>query len=157
VRNQKTPVQSLSALDIHLGYWLRLVSNRVSSNFGRALQERSVSVAEWVALNQIQRCADVTPATLAEAMGMTRGAISKILDKLQEKKWISRITSEEDKRSWFLSLTPQGRCVLPELTAIADENDEHFFGILDPGEQTALRGLLSKLAKLHRISTVPVD
>jgi DNA-binding MarR family transcriptional regulator len=156
VRYQKTPVQSLPTLDIHLGYWLRLVSNRVSGNFARALQERSVSVAEWVALNQIQRWADMTPAKLADAMGMTRGAISKILDKLHEKKWISRMTSEEDKRGQFLSLTPQGARVLPELTTIADENDEHFFGALDPGEQTTLRSLLSKLADVHRISNVPV-
>jgi DNA-binding MarR family transcriptional regulator len=157
VRNQKTPVQSRPTLDIHLGYWLRLVSNHVSGNFARALQERSVSVAEWVALNQIQRWADMTPAKLADAMGMTRGAISKVLDKLQEKKWISRMASEEDNRVQFLSLTLQGRRVLPKLATIADENDEHFFGALDPDEQATLRSLLSKLADVHRISNVPVD
>jgi DNA-binding MarR family transcriptional regulator len=157
MHKQKASMQALPTLDIHLGYWLRLVSNHVSGNFARALQERSVSVAEWVALNQIQRWADMTPAKLADAMGMTRGAISKVLDKLQEKKWISRMTSEEDNRVHFLSLTPQGRRVLPELGTIADENDEHFFGALDPREQTTLRSLLSKLADVHRIGNVPVD
>ncbi|WP_158906025.1 MarR family winged helix-turn-helix transcriptional regulator [Burkholderia sp. L27(2015)] len=157
MRNQKTSLQSLPTLDIHLGYWLRLVSNRVSGNFARALQERNVSLAEWVALNQIQRWADMTPAKLADAMSMTRGAISKVLDKLQEKKWISRMTSEEDNRVQFLSLTSKGGRVLPDLAAIADENDEHFFGALDPAEQTTLRFLLSKLADIHRISNVPVD
>jgi hypothetical protein len=65
MRHQKTPMQSQPTLDIHLGYWLRLVSNHVSGNFARALQERSVSVAEWVALNQIQGGTDMTPARLA--------------------------------------------------------------------------------------------
>jgi DNA-binding MarR family transcriptional regulator len=157
VRIQKTSMQSPPTLDIHLGYWLRLVSNHVSGNFARALHERSVSVAEWVALNQVQRWADMTPARLADAMGMTRGAISKVLDKLQEKKWISRMTSEDDSRVQFLSLTAQGRRVLPELARIANDNDEHFFGALDPDEQTTLRSLLSKLADVHRISNVPVD
>jgi DNA-binding MarR family transcriptional regulator len=157
VRKQKTSVQSSPALEIHLGYWLRLVSNHVSGNFARALQERSVSVAEWVALNQIPRWADMTPARLADAMGMTRGAISKVLDKLQEKKWISRTTSEEDNRVQFLSLTSQGRRALPDLATIADENDGHFFSVLDADEQATLRSLLSKLADVHRISNVAVD
>ena len=65
--------------------------------------------------------------------------ISEILDNLQDKKWISRMTSEENNRVQFLSLTPQGRRVLPWLATIADENDEHFFGALDPDEQTTLQ------------------
>ena len=157
MRHQKTPMQSQPTLDIHLGYWLRLVSNHVSGNFARALQERSVSVAEWVALNQIQGGTDMTPARLADLMGMTRGAISKVLDKLQEKQWIVRTTSEEDNRVQFLSLTLQGRHALPTLATIADENDEHFFGALNPDEQATLRSLLRKLAELHRINSVPVD
>src|SRR3546814_18454325 len=52
-------------------------------------------------------------------MGVTRGAASKIIDKLQEKRWVSRVTSEEDNRVRFLSLTPAGKQVLPELTTIA--------------------------------------
>ena len=157
MRHQKTPMQSQPTLDIHLGYWLRLVSNHVSGNFARALQARSVSVAEWVALNQIQSGTDTTPARLADLMGMTRGAITKVLDKLEEKQWVVRTTSEEDNRVQFLSLTSEGRHVLPTLATIADENDEHFFGALNPDEQATLRSLLRKLAELHRINSVPVD
>src|SRR3546814_8292926 len=76
------------------------------------------------------------------------GAASKIIDKLQEKRWVSRVTSEEDNRVRFLSLTPAGKQVLPELTTIANENDEHFFGVLAADEQTALHSVLSKLAEI---------
>src|SRR3546814_3670329 len=66
---------------------------------------------------------------------------------------ISRVTSEEDNRVRFLSLTPAGKQVLPELTTIANENDEHFFGVLAADEQTALHSVLSKLAeKIGRAS-----
>jgi DNA-binding MarR family transcriptional regulator len=152
-----TSIPSSSMLEMHLGYWLRLVSNHVSGSFARALQERNLSVAEWVALNQIEMGADVTPAGLADAMCMTRGAISKVLDKLQAKEWVSRVTSQEDNRVQLLSLTRQGRRVLPALTTIADSNDEYFFGALDADEQVTLRSLLRKLADAHQISNVPVD
>ncbi len=156
VPNRPIPIQRPSTLEIHLGYWLRLVSNHVSGSFARALQEQHLSVAEWVALNQIERGTDVTPAGLADAMGMTRGAISKVLDKLEAKQWIARTPSQEDNRVQLLAPTRPGRRVLPELAAIADNNDAHFFGVLDADEQTVLRKLLRKLADVHRINKVPV-
>lgn len=155
--NHAVPPPAPSALEAHLGYWVRLVSNHVSGTFARALQEQGLSVAEWVALNQIDRTTDSTPAGLAGAMGMTRGAISKVLDKLQSKEWITRATSQDDNRVQLLSLTRKGKRFLPELTAIADDNDERFFGVLDADERATLRKLLEKLAGSHQMRNIPVD
>jgi DNA-binding MarR family transcriptional regulator len=146
-----------ASLEAHLGYWLRLVSNEVSSAFARALQERQVSVAEWVALNQLTGRAGVTPAALAAAMGMTRGAVSKVLDKLESKKLITRTTSPLDSRVHLLSPTAQARRILPGLTEIADSNDRRFFTALAPNEQASLRQLLRRLADAHGITRIPVD
>jgi DNA-binding MarR family transcriptional regulator len=157
MRRQSSPIRRPSALELHLGYWLRLVSNRVSGSFARLLLERHLSVAEWVALNQIDRGTDLTPADLADAMGMTRGAISKVLDKLGAKQWIARRSSAQDNRVQLLSPTRSGRRVLPELATIADENDARFFGVLDADEQIMLRKLLQKLADVHRMNNLPVD
>jgi DNA-binding MarR family transcriptional regulator len=157
VGKRGAPIDRPLALEVHLGYWLRLVSNRVSGTFARLLQERQISVAEWVALNQIERGTDVTPAELADAMDMTRGAISKVLDKLEAKHWITRTASREDNRVQLVSPTRPGRRVLPELAAIADDNDSRFFCALDADEQATLRKLLQKLADVHRINNLPVD
>jgi DNA-binding MarR family transcriptional regulator len=157
VGRRGAPIDRPLALEVHLGYWLRLVSNRVSGTFARLLQERQISVAEWVALNQIERGTDVTPAELADAMDMTRGAISKVLDKLEAKHWITRTASREDNRVQLVSPTRPGRRVLPELAAIADDNDSRFFCALDADEQATLRKLLQKLADVHRINNLPVD
>ena len=86
IRPGKPPsgARPASALEAHLGYWLRLVSNEVSHAFERALHEQDISVAEWVAINQLAAEAGLTPATLAATMGMTRGAVSKVLEKAGE-------------------------------------------------------------------------
>ena len=148
--------QPAAALETHLGYWLRLVSNEVSGAFERALQKRNISVAEWVALNQLEAGTDLTPARLAAAMGMTRGAISKVLDKLDEKKLVTRSVSPLDSRVQLLALTAPARRILPSLTGIADGNDRHFFAALGPQEQASLRHLLLKLAQAHRMRRIPL-
>lgn len=146
-----------SPLEAHLGYWLRVISNQVSGNFARVLQERQVSVAEWVALNEIAIITDAGPATLADAMGMTRGAVTKVLDKLEGKRWVTRTASSDDKRMQALALTKPGKAILPVLTEIADNNDQHFFGVLNIAERAQLRVLLQKLAQIHQIKDVAID
>jgi len=149
--------RSISRLESHLGYWLRRVSNTVSGEFARSLNARQTSVAEWVLLRHLYEREQATPGELAEALTMTRGAISKIIDKLQAKGWIRSKVNPEDNRGQLLSLTPVGRRNLPVLAEIADHNDEQFFACLDADERAALKSLLSKLAEHHQIRDVPVE
>ena len=154
-KNARRP--SASGLEVHLGYWLRLVSNAASGDFAQSLQARRTSVAEWVLLRQLYDSSRATPGELADALTMTRGAISKIIDKLESKGWIRSRIKPEDNRVQLLSLTAAGRRIVPELVEIADRNDDRFFASLDPGERQTLRRLLGKLATSHQIRDVPVD
>jgi DNA-binding MarR family transcriptional regulator len=142
-------------LEAHLGYWLRKVSNAVSGSFAKALRRKQISVAEWVLLCNLQSREQATPGDLADALQMTRGAISKIIDKLEAKQWIKSRVNPEDNRIQMLSLTSSGRRVIPELAKIADENDHRYFACLHPGERQTLRDLLKKLADVHEIGNIP--
>lgn len=57
-----------SALEAHLGYWLRMVSNAVSHSFARKLEREGVTVAEWVFLRALYDAGQIAPSQLAEAM-----------------------------------------------------------------------------------------
>jgi len=146
-----------SDLELHLGYWLRRVSNHVSGAFARALQTRHTSVAEWVVLCHAQERPGITPGKLAEAPDLTRGAISKVIDKLEAKNWIARSTKPGDSRAQLLSLTRRGGRVLPQLAEIADQNDREFFNGLEADERATLRRLLGKQAEFHQIGDVPSE
>jgi DNA-binding MarR family transcriptional regulator len=144
-----------ATLERHLGYWLRLVSNQVSGSFARALQARQVSVAEWVVLSVLSERSEATPAQLADTIGLTRGAVSKVLDKLEAKKWTTRRTSPQDQRVQLLSITPRGHRILPELFEIANQNDARVFECLSDEEARDLRRLLQKTADFHSIREMP--
>jgi DNA-binding MarR family transcriptional regulator len=148
---------SPSKLESHLGYWLRRVSNAVSGEFARALQLEQASVAEWVLLRELYERDQATAGELASTLGCTRGAISKIVDKLEEKRWIQCETSHDDQRVRKLSLTRKGRGTLPCLARAADQNDKHFFACLDGKERSTLRTLLIKLADHHQMRDVPTE
>lgn len=145
-------------LESHLGYWLRLVSNAVSVAFSRSLQERQTSVAEWVLLRELYERGQASPGELANALRLTRGAVSKIIDKLEAKDWVLRSDArQEDNRYRVLSPTGAGRRSLPILAAIADQNDASYFDCLSAREKAVLRELLVKLADHHHIHDIPTE
>jgi DNA-binding MarR family transcriptional regulator len=88
---------------------------------------------------------------------MTRGAISKIVDKLEAKGWIESRRDAVDTRVRLLSLTRSGQRVLPFMAKVADQNDEKFFGCLTSSEKEIFLRLLRKLSDFHRIENIPVQ
>lgn len=149
--------QAPATLEAHLGYWLRRVSNHVSSAFARALQERQVSVAEWVVLRLIYGEAKRNSGDLASITGMTRGAVSKVLEKLEGKGLVARVPDARDRRVQWLSLTRKGLHQVPKLAALADRNDARFFDCLNAHERAELRRLLEKLTLFHQLPDVPIE
>jgi DNA-binding MarR family transcriptional regulator len=148
------PVSDLTA---HLGFWLRTVSNHVSHAFAGRLAAQGVTVAEWVMMRALYGKDPMPPSRVADEMGMTRGAITKLADRLIGKSLIVRKTDSEDGRAQTLALTPQGSRLVPKLAALADRNDAEFFGGLSRAERDTLERLLKRLVEQGRMTAMPID
>ncbi len=148
---------TVSDLTTHTGYWMRMVSNAVSQEFARKVAGEGVTVAEWAFMRALYDQDDMAPSALAEKMGMTKGAISKLADRLTEKRLVGRAENERDGRAHRLFLTEDGRAKVPVLAALADATDADYFGVLTPEEHTALSQTLRALAERRGIRTIPVD
>lgn len=141
----------------HLGYWLRQVSNHVSQAFARKLAAREVTVAEWALLRVLYACAPASPSQLADDMGMTRGAITKLADRLLAKSLIARASSPDDGRSHTLRLTAKGTALVPRLAALADENERECFAHLANADRKALQRILRETVSRLGVSAIPID
>ncbi len=142
-------------LDAHLGFWLRFVSNAVSLRFQKLLEARGVSVTEWVALRTLLDQPETRHAELIEALGMTKSAASKVISRLEEKGLAERRLAEGRAREQVLALTRDGASLVPRLAALADTNDEHFFGHLGVTERQALMHAMQSLVRHHQLKEVP--
>ncbi len=152
-----TSEDQVSGLESHLGYWMRYVSNHVSYAFGLKVELRGVTIAEWAVLREVFDAGPVNPSVVAEKLGMTRGAISKLVDRLCHKKLATRTHSKKDRRFQTIALTAAGRRLVPQLAELADENDRHYFGHLTGAQQTELAELLRAMVRRHGWKDVPLD
>ncbi len=148
---------SVSELRSHIGFWLRFVSNHVSHAFGRTLLNSGVTAAEWVILRQMYDQEEMSPSFLSELTGLTRGAVSKLIDRLLAKKLVTRVGRTDDRRFQSVSLSLAGRRLVPVLAAIADKNDAAIFGVLSKSERDALLRVLKKLVEVHKLHQLPIQ
>lgn len=148
--------RAASDLTSHLGYWLRYVSNHVSQGFARKLEKRDVTVAEWVILRELYGAGPVAPSQLASKLGLTRGAVTKLADRLIAKSLLLRRASLADGRAQTLALTAQGRLIVPALAALADQNDAEFFSHLSAAERSELERILRDIVARRGLKSVPV-
>jgi DNA-binding MarR family transcriptional regulator len=147
----------VSGLEDHLGYWLRFVSNHVSHAFARKVEARGVTVSEWVLLRQMVAQPQAAAGALAQGIGMSKGAISKLVDRLEAKGLLTRAAVAGDRRAQQLALTRAGRALVPALARLADANDAEFFGHLAPRRRDELARAMQEIVRIHQLKAVPVD
>jgi MarR family transcriptional regulator, lower aerobic nicotinate degradation pathway regulator len=146
-----------SGLEDHVGYWLRYVSNHVSQSFARRLAAENITVSEWVALRCLYDLEEGSQNELAQAMGMTKAPVSRILDRLAAKKLVRRTENAEDGRARLIRLTADGRALVPKLAKLADLNDRTFFSCLSERERAAIINIMRKLVTHHELTRVPIE
>ncbi|MBS0561013.1 MAG: MarR family transcriptional regulator [Proteobacteria bacterium] len=151
------PPAPISDLPDHLGFWMRMVSNHVSHAFAAKLAAKDVTVAEWSLLRALYGKEPMPPSRIADAMGMTRGAITRLADRLIAKSLLARTASATDGRAQTLALTNRGARLVPALAALADRNDAEFFDCLSAAERRTLARLLKTLAERGRMTAMPLE
>ena len=153
----RIPQPDVTNLRSHIGFWLRFVSSHVSHAFARKLNGSGVTVAEWVILREMFDSPSTSPSALATSTGLTRGAISKLIDRLVQKSFVSRAEASGDRRFQDIKLTSAGRTLVPRLARIADQNDEEFFAQLSAEEREQLVATLKKLVAANRLHKIPTS
>jgi len=135
---------SPSKLHQHVGYWLRCLSNLVSSTFAGKLAAKDISVAQWVVLRTLYDKRDVTLNEAAAEVGVDKSSLSRMVERLVQKGLLIR-GEGSDRRSVGLTLTPSAMKLVPQLATLADENDDEFFRSLSAKQR---REFLSTIKQL---------
>lgn len=147
---------ALSPLDAHVGYWLRCVSNQFSHAVDRELQDKGLTLVEWIVLRELYE-GDLRPSALAERIGLTRGAVSKLARKLTGSLMITQEVSGEDGRAQILSLTDVGRALVYVLAALVEKTDEEFFGHLNADTRALIIANMREIVRRRGLGAAPAD
>ncbi|GKW51803.1 hypothetical protein NCCP2140_08560 [Pseudoalteromonas sp. NCCP-2140] len=129
------PVQDLGRLVSYLR------SNLVT-HLDNALEDKELTSAQYIVVVLLARGKVNTLAELCEHMVYDRGAMSRLLSRLEDKGLVAKKQSVEDRRSTLLCLTEKGQKLYPEiLPTVNDIYRKALTGFSDD-EQNQLASLL---------------
>jgi len=130
---------------LSVGYLLGRARASLLSSLDAELERFGMSGMQFGALRHLTEGSARTAADLCRLMSYDTGAMTRILDRLEEKGMVQRERSREDRRVVVLRVSASGRALLPRLMAVGERVLEaHLVGFTHT-EIGALKGYLGRM------------
>jgi len=152
---RKRPALSLGVLDDHLGYLVRRLQLWIFQDFTRTLRKFDVRPAQYSVLVVIEANAGLSQADVAEALGIERARLVRLLDGLEQRGLIRRLQSPRDRRSHALVLTRDGARKLKPIRDLAAKHEARLEATLGADTRNLLLAALRGFGETQARATAP--
>ena len=130
-----------------LGFHLRMAQIASFQAFAREVGEVDLPPGRFALLTLIGRNPGISQTVLSRAAGRDKSTLTPALRDLKRRGLIARDRLARDKRSYHLTLTPDGEATLQRLTECAARHDRNLDRIVGPRDKPRLLRLLRKIMK----------
>ncbi|OPH59697.1 MarR family transcriptional regulator [Paenibacillus ferrarius] len=126
-------------------YKFREIKNAISSYLTQVLPPFHITPIMMYALEFLRKHPDCIAVDIANEFGLTRGAITQLLDKLEEQDLVIRKPHPTSRRSHLLQVTDKGNTLINEILLAYNNKIEQLFKPYTAEELAQLQKLLEKL------------
>ena len=95
-----------------VGYLIKTASQKILRNLDTQLQPHGLTALQWAPLLVLSKGRADTVAGCARAIDVDTGAMTRMLDRLEAKGFVSRSRSNEDRRIVNVTLTKEGKKIV---------------------------------------------
>ncbi len=129
----------------HLGYWVGTLGSAMRKGLEEELVSMGVTPAQWVILEAAFSGNADTLTALARIIPVDAAAISRQLDKLQQRGLVRRRRLRSDRRTVRIELTDAGRELVPKLAPLVQANNRRFLSVITTDEEAAFTQIIQKM------------
>jgi DNA-binding MarR family transcriptional regulator len=133
-------------LPTYLGYRLRRAQAAAFADFERRLGPLGISPGQFGLLALIAANPGISQIELARAVGRDKSTISPAIDRLRQRRLLTRRRSEGDRRAAAIALTRDGEALLHRLEELVEEHERSIAADLTDAERQTLLTLLGRVA-----------
>ena len=132
----------------YLGYCFFKVANRIRAKVDEKLRPFGVVAPQFGMLRLLDSGGSMTQKELGEFMGMDKATLVRMIDGLEELKFLKRVPSTTDRRINHLVLTAAGRTSMRKMDGARKLAENEFLAVISRAEQRQLRAIVDKLIDL---------
>lgn len=119
-------------LDESLGFIINRTNTRLKNEFHKNLRHYGITPEQWGLLGRLWETKGITQKELARLSSKDQPTTARILDKLERKGLVRREANPDDRRTFLIYLTEQGRGLQDKLVPIAVHTlQKAFYGFND--------------------------
>jgi len=111
----------------------------------RELARFDISAAQYAILSILATGPADTSAQICKEISYSPGAMTRMLDRLENKHMIRRMRNADNRRSIKLELTDEGKAIFPALRTSATTVVDRFFGAFNASELGQFEALLERM------------
>lgn len=104
-----------------------------------------LNFSQFVALKRLAEDGPMAPGELARCVHYSPGALTRLLDKLEQQGYLQRVPDPTDRRALRLELTAAGRALNKRMLACGNAAADHAFSEFSVAERKQLSALLERL------------
>lgn len=138
-----------------IGYMLRRAHLVVVKNFMTICAELDIRPAQYGILTVIENNPGLKQIDVSLALGIKRTNMVALIDALQKRDLVRRVTVRSDRRSYALHLTPKGKAFMSKLRAHVARHEEEVSAALGANGREQLLAQLRIL--LERLPPIVSD
>lgn len=138
---------------LQIGRLLKLVFLSMLRNVDARMQPLELTAMQWEPLLLLALGRADTVAALARECQMDCGAMTRMLDRLEQKQLLLRTRNDADRRVVNLSLTDKGRESAAGIPALVREELQRHLSGFSPQDQQTLIALLCRM--LENVGPAP--
>ncbi len=133
--------------DPSLGLLIHCVRLGLIRHLEQALENDGcgLNFTQFRTIKVLSEAESITPSELARALDHDAGALTRLLDRLQEKGYVRRKPRDDDRRVVDVSLTEAGRALWNSIRVTADRVSALAQSNLSAAEQAQLFALLTRV------------
>jgi len=121
-----------------LGFLVGSLASAMRTGLNRELASLNISSAQWAILDACHEEEADTLTSLARVIPLDSASISRHVDRLVRVGLVQRSRSTQDRRLVRLSLTDEGKRLVPELAERVQANNAKFLAGISKREQEAM-------------------
>ena len=130
-----------------IGYKVSLLSRLMEARLESMMAEHDVTRLMWCVLSGVGLEDVNTPSALADYIGITRPAVSRLLKTMEQRGWLERSGHDTDGRGIAVFLTKTGRQKLDACRPLVEELNAHFTSKLSGEDLAHFSSLIDRLAE----------
>jgi len=138
---------STTNIDNSLDFMLVRAVNKLRCRIGRQLKRMDLTSEQWVVLARLREQDGLTQNELAKRIMKDQANTTRILDKVERKGLVRRVDALNDRRTYLIYLTDEGRRTIELCTPLVQEVKQRVAEGLMDADVTALRRMLDVISR----------